>query len=417
MPSKIRDMRRSPSVGALRVAACALWALASLPVAAGTRKVEIVADVGALYAAVNDSRNEGALVVLAAGTYRLDAGAPNGGRLELQAGMGLQGYGCAFNHYILGRLDAAVIALKALACDPERVVIDASGLPSTSYAAALGATGAVRAGRGENSIAGLAVQNARNGASAITTDLVAPGPARLAVLNIVVRGSTRGLDVRNVGAEATGRALDVEIAHSAFVDNVTGPGQGLRFANVGTSGATIRATLVANRSQGNTAGCLATNVNSSGGTIAIRSIADDFVGNGNGCVFVAGTRQALPAVVGNVLTVDAVGSRFAGNTLAPSPAFPEPGGILAFAALNTDSTNSVSDNTLAIRLTGVRMSDNGGDDVRAYGAYSSAMPPQPAGTHNATSMTLVATTGTLAPPAASVPPEPAHTNTVTINGR
>ena len=44
-----------------------------------------------LYAAVNDPGNEGSQVVIAPGTYVLSGNYPNGGRLELQAGMGLQG--------------------------------------------------------------------------------------------------------------------------------------------------------------------------------------------------------------------------------------------------------------------------------------------------------------------------------------
>ena len=57
-----------------------------------------VADVEQLYSAVNDPANEGAAITLAPGTYVLSAnnpagGArPNGGRLELQLDMSLNGF-------------------------------------------------------------------------------------------------------------------------------------------------------------------------------------------------------------------------------------------------------------------------------------------------------------------------------------
>jgi hypothetical protein len=50
-----------------------------------------VESVDQLYAAVNDPGNEGAIVVLAPGTYALVPGDINGGRLELQRDMELQG--------------------------------------------------------------------------------------------------------------------------------------------------------------------------------------------------------------------------------------------------------------------------------------------------------------------------------------
>ncbi len=69
-----------------------------------------VSTVNELYAAVNDASNAGKQIVLAPGTYTLAADQPNGGRLELQHDMKLQGQ----------------------AGHPERVVIDASALPASS---------------------------------------------------------------------------------------------------------------------------------------------------------------------------------------------------------------------------------------------------------------------------------------------
>ena len=49
-----------------------------------------VSSIAGLYAAVNDPDNAGNLIILAPGTYVLNAAFPNGGRLELQDDMSLQ---------------------------------------------------------------------------------------------------------------------------------------------------------------------------------------------------------------------------------------------------------------------------------------------------------------------------------------
>ena len=56
----------------------------------GKKKV-FVSNLDELYGAVNDPGNAGAEVILAAGTYALNASYPNGGRLELQTDMTLRG--------------------------------------------------------------------------------------------------------------------------------------------------------------------------------------------------------------------------------------------------------------------------------------------------------------------------------------
>src|SRR5688572_11045072 len=54
----------------------------------GKKKV-YASNIEELYSAVNDPGNAGSEVVLAAGTYLLNASYPNGGRLELQTDMTL----------------------------------------------------------------------------------------------------------------------------------------------------------------------------------------------------------------------------------------------------------------------------------------------------------------------------------------
>src|SRR5215831_11961107 len=74
------------------------------------RRVE-VSNVDELYSAVNDPDNASTILLLEAGTYVLNAAYPNGGRLELQPDMLLQGQP--------GNRD--------------EVIIDASLLPGTSF--------------------------------------------------------------------------------------------------------------------------------------------------------------------------------------------------------------------------------------------------------------------------------------------
>ncbi|MEP6903708.1 MAG: hypothetical protein ABJA66_18440, partial [Actinomycetota bacterium] len=117
-----------------------------------------VATVEELYAAVNNPSNVGNQIVLAPGVYLLSVNdsngvaRPNGGRLEFQENMSLQG--------VVG--------------DRGAVVIDAANLPAGSFTSAppVPLTAAIRMGRGTNSIEWLTASNAVNGASNIETDLV-----------------------------------------------------------------------------------------------------------------------------------------------------------------------------------------------------------------------------------------------------
>jgi hypothetical protein len=109
------------------------------------RRTVNVSSVADLYSAVNDLGNVGVRVVLAPGSYFLDAAQPHGGRLELQEDMEIAGQ----------------------RGDSDAVIIDASNLPLSSYPG----TGAIRLGQGRNALEWLTVQNAVNGIAAIETDL------------------------------------------------------------------------------------------------------------------------------------------------------------------------------------------------------------------------------------------------------
>lgn len=361
--------------------------------AAGARPIVNVGDMASLYAAVNAIANQGARVVLAPGLYLLDPSYPNAGRLELQPDMALQG----------------------APGNPSRVVIDASALPASSYAVPPITTGAIRTGRGSNAIEWLTVRGATAGASAIATDLIATKYAQVRIAHVLARDSTRGVDVRNIGAASAGRMLEVDLADNEFADHVLGAGQGLRFLNIDAPGATIAATLRRNHSHRNIAGCIAANIDTVGARIAIRSWADRFEGNGNGCVLLGGQGRAGPATpaTGNLLTMEAHASSFQDNTGPLPAAFPIPGGILAVGGQSIGAGHRAFGNAVEIELWGVRMGNNDGPDINAFGALTSASAP--AGTDNAALISLHGMPKVEAiAQTPSLPPEPAGTNTVEI---
>lgn len=381
-----------PRYTPVRALLAALLVATSLlvPAVAAAGKVIVVPDVGALYRHVNDATNAGALLVLTSPTpYRLSRQSLNGGRLELQKDMSLLGLGAT-------------------------TIIDASQLLPDDYTVSGNfKSGAVRLGRGSNSLTNLTVRNAANGPSAITTDLVDAPSGRIQITGVVASNSQRGLDIRNINVAS--RMLDVSIANSYFVDNAQGPGLGLRIANISAPNSTIRVSMAASHANGNVVGCLAANLNTSNSTIAITSSADTFDGNGNGCAFIAGLRQAGGEVRGNSITVDAYASRFSDNTDDPPATFPERGGIIAVGGQNVDAISPASNNSLRINLYAVTMGNNGGSDLKAWGAFSPAA--QPAGTYNSVVVRLIGTTARSPQSTPSDPPEPAGlgTNTAAIS--
>src|SRR5688572_27443064 len=100
------------------------------------RNQVVVFNVDQLYAAINDPQNAGRQVVASPGVYMLSATdsngvpRPNGGRLEFQEDMSLMG----------------------VAGDRSAVVINGINLPSSSLAGGLVPLGAIRLGRGRNSV-------------------------------------------------------------------------------------------------------------------------------------------------------------------------------------------------------------------------------------------------------------------------
>jgi len=363
-----------------------------------------VSDITQLYAAVNNPENTGARIVIAPGTYILNASYPNAGRIELLENMELQGQP---GH-------------------PELVIIDASALPGTSFVPPLNfpaaRTGAIRMGRGSNAIEWLTVKgnSSAQALSVIDADLIWVGISRIRVAHSIVTGGRIGIDIRNVGAGSVGRVLEAEIADNEVVENLVQFGQGIEIQNAnGATGAIIRATLNGNYVHGNKIGIRTFN-NAAGstvnnGSITIQSTADRFEENGIGLYLSAAFNQGSTTTAnGNLLHFEAHGTSIQNNqgTLPPDVTDPSPGGIYAVGGFST-SGGVASDNRLEINLWGCLISSNQGPDIKAYGAFSNSASL--AGTNNVVNIHLhgVSTNATVnATP--SFPVEPAGTNVVNI---
>ena len=360
-----------------------------------------VADVEQLYAAMNDPANEGAAITLAPGTYVLsvndaagDARA-NGGRLELQRDMSLYG--------VTG--------------DRSAVVIDATGLPASSFGVPFGRTAPVRIGRGSNTIEWLTVQGNPAAAAGIATELPGTASTWIRVAHVISGGSSRGVDVRNVGAANAGRRIDAEIVDNEFFGptQVIGMAEGIRVANfVGANGGVIVATLSGNRIHGFQLGCIVANNQSSNALVQVRSSGDRFFANALACLIAGGLSTSTTTGVANSNSTifEAHGSQFVDNT-APIPGV-APGGILVVGGRSTIQPNLTSYNTVSVALWGSKVSGNLGVNFEAFGALEDALSGI-AGTNNHVTIALHGVSKQIDVSAtASLPVDPTGTNTVTV---
>jgi len=374
-------------------------AVSSLPKLGATATVLSVADVEQLYAAVNDPANEGAGITLAPGTYVLSAnngaGArPNGGRLELQRDMSLYG----------------------VAGDRSAVVIDATGLPASSMTVSFGRTSPVRVGRGSNTIEWLTVLGNSAAAGGIAAELPGNTSTRIRVAHVVSGGSSRGLDVRNASAANAGRRIDAEIVDNELFGptDVQGMSEGIRLVNfVGADRGVIVATLSGNRVHGFQIGCIVANNRSSNAIVQVRSSGDRFFANALAAVIAGGLSQATTGVANsNSTTFEAHGSAFVDNTA--SIAGVDPGGVVVMGARSTTQPNVASGNTVWVALWGTKVSGNLGVNFEAFGAREDALTGL-AGTNNHATIELHGVSKQIDVQAtASLPVDPAATNTVTI---
>ncbi len=374
---------------------CLFMALSVSPLAFGDTSIR-VRNSEELYEAVDNINNAAKTIQLRAGLYTLTPRTPLGvdrahaGRLELQPGMSLVG----------------------VPGDPRRVIIDASALPGASYAIPP-LTGAIRLGRGRNTVEWLTVQNAVNGAAAIETDLEWTGAVHLRIAHLIVKNNQRGIDVRNIGPANAGRILAVDIKSNILYGNVQGQGQGLRISNAnGADGSAIRAKLRGNYSQGNLVGCLVGNSSTQWAAIEVESVGNHFSNNGIGCTVLGGASLGGPVAVGNSVKFDSWSDTFAGNQ-TETPAFGLPGGIVAVAGVS-DPAGSASDNTLRVHLRNARFRRNQRPDINAFGAFSPDVAI-PAGTGNSTVLLLESAGRRIKVSAnASSPPDDSGSNIVKV---
>lgn len=359
-----------------------------------------VTNVEQLYAAVNDPANAGAVILLSPGNYVLSttngAGAahPNGGRLEFQRDMSL--YGIAGNR--------------------AAVVIDASRLPASAFNVSFGRTAAIRIGRGSNTVEWVTIAGNPAAAAGIATELTGTPTTKIRVAHVLANESSRGVDIRNVGAAMIGHRIDAEVIDNELVGPslVVGMSEGIRVANfVGADRGVIAANLTGNRVYNYQLGCIVTTNRSSNAIVDVRSSGDRFFGNALGCLIAGGLNQGTTGVANsNVTTFEAHGSQFVDNT-AQIPGI-DPGGVRVVGGLSTSIANTTNNNAVSVELWGSKVSGNQVVDFEAFGAWK-ASAPGIAGTNNHATITLHGVSKQIdVAETPSLPSELAGTNTVTV---
>jgi len=376
-----------------------------------SEKKVYVSNLEELYVAINDVNNAGARIIMAPGTYVLNSSYPNGGRLELQTGMSLQGQP--------GQSDA--------------VIIDLSSLPGSSFAISAGSTGGIRMGRGDNSLEWLTVNGAAAGVnpfSIIETDLPSTETS-IRVAHIVINGNGNriGINIRNRLAEHAGRKIYAELEHNEITGLVSSFGFGLMVVNANSaSNALIQVNMKENYIHGNKVGIIvgnnAINRTIENSRVEIISHADKLEGNGVALDPSGGVNQSTTTFANNnTTTIEIHGSSITGNNPANSPLLQPvngalPGGVYAAGGYNSVNNiaayNRASNNTLKLEFFGCDISDNNGVDIYAFGAWC---PPATvlAGTNNLAEIYLQGVSAkAIVEATASVPAEAAGTNTINV---
>ena len=331
----------------------------------GKKKV-YASNIEELYSAVNDPGNAGSEVVLAAGTYLLNASYPNGGRLELQTDMTLRGQ----------------------PGNSEVVLIDQSTLPAASYITPAASTGGVRLGRGTNVLEWVSVKGGTlsvNAFAVIAVDLAsAETSIKISHVNVYSNGTRIGIDLRNRLAEHTGRKIYADLAHNEITGFTSSLGFAVAVFNVNNAiGAVIKLNMKENNIHGNKIGLItnngAFNRTMENGIIEITSQADRFENNGCALDPTGGGNQAPTTFAkNNTTTIKMFGSTIRNNN---PPGVPElqpvngalPGGVYAVGGFNSvnsiEGYNRASNNKMKLEFYGCDISNNNGADIYAYGAW------------------------------------------------
>ena len=370
-----------------------------------------VSNIDQLYNEVNNPENAGGIIILKPGTYILSASYPNGGRLELQTDMSLQGQPGS----------------------PAKVIIDESSLPAASFTIPSVRTGGIRVGRGTNTLEWLTVNGGNisaNPFSVIDTDLPST-ETHIGIfhLNIFGNGNSIGVDIRNRRPEQAGRKIYADLEHNDITGVITFLGPAIEIQNANNaSGSFISVNLLENYLHGNKVGVGAFNNGASSSvinsSIEVTSHADRIEENGVGLYLGGGLSQVATAFGSDNITIfEAHGSSIRNNNPVPMP--PEllpnvsvytPCGIYTFGGISTSvgGNNRSSNNTLKVSFWGCDISDNNSPDINVFGAW--CLPQASlAGTNNLVEIHLNGNSANAIVAATpSVPAEAGGTNMVNI---
>ncbi len=366
--------------------------------------VVTISNIDTLYKYVNDPNFAGATLQLTAGTYSLNPSKPNAGRLEPQNGMSIRG----------------------VQNNPTAVIIDASALPGPSFDpnnTGAATTGAIRLGRGTQTLEWLTVRNSA-GVAAIETDLTSIYPPNITLSHVDSYGNRRGLDARNAGSAQAGRIMVIAVRDSHLHDNLVNAGAGIRFVNQnGANGAVIVATLERNNLSHNRQGIFAGNNVTVGSTISLVSTDDTLSDGGVGIAIAAGVGMTSS----NTVSASLMRPVIQNNMHALPPGFTFNTGISVEGGSTTALTDVANSNTAAMSVISPKFGGNYQNagtcqvgvvlpaaDVRAWGARSTTT--NRAGMFNTGSVAIVgATPAPYTCKIASDPAEAVPTNVVNIS--
>ena len=304
-----------------------------------------VINVEELYAAVNDPLSAGATIVLAPGIYELSPlgpggqPRPNAGRLELKR-------------------DVSLIGVKG---DRSAVVIEAIGLPASSFSGGQFPHAAIRAGIGSNSIEWLTVQNGRFGQGNIITSLEDDGTPHFRTAHIASSGAPNNLSIGNFGTIRAGKTMEVDIVDGDFFSGVGGFRNGFRIGNFsGATGAVMNVRLNGNRVW-NDGFSIIVNNGVMNGTINVFSAGNRYFDNSVGLIVVGGLNGASH----NTINYFGHGDQFLNNDDAAQF---DKGGLQIFGADKPEFIpGGAVGNTVKAELFGCRMSGNAISDLLAVG--------------------------------------------------
>jgi len=317
-----------------------------------------IADVEALYSALDNPAYDGATLVLAPNTYHLsrkdayDVDRKNLGRIELRRDMTLRG--------VVG--------------DQSAVIINAYALPQDSYPqttkdlVATGPNAAIRMGLGRNSLEWLTVQDAWKGQANIDTGLqkLDPGSTTIRLDHVSSTGSARGLNALNFGPETSGQHIDMEILNSEFYDNDIGQAQGVRIGNFqGAVGSSITIRISGSHFWNQGVGCLVVNNNAVSSKVTMESLGNRYDHNTAGMIVMGAFSSNSTRANGNTIALEIRGDSYVENTGSVG----DRGGLIVMGTeLASNAVAGGENNTVNVKMRDTLTLDNINADLIATGA-------------------------------------------------